>query len=202
MDDGRTGVGLGLDATGFVPYGDFTGVPLYRADGTSVDAPPEAEAGDQPSLLSALPTSTATPTPLVTPVLRLPEVESRPAASVPAPEAGEQVVTIGASIPPDPLAPVAAVAADGRPRGAGRGRCRHRGMERHLWRRGRHLGRVVGAVLARRHRLCHRRYPRRCAGRGQLPACVSSPRRRRRRVKELIARDCRAVEADEAIALL
>ncbi|MCB0135824.1 MAG: hypothetical protein KDD75_12020 [Caldilineaceae bacterium] len=116
VDDGRTGV-LGWVSTQLVvPYGDFTGVPLYRADGTSVDAPPEAEAGDQPSLLSALPTSTATPTPLVTPVLRLPEVESRPAASVPAPEAGEQVVTIGgASIPPDPLAPVAAVAADGRP---------------------------------------------------------------------------------------
>jgi len=115
VDDGRVGV-LGWVSTQLVvPYGDFSTVPLYRADGTSVAEPPVAE-GDQPSLLSALPTSTATPTPLVTPVLRLPAVESQPATNVPAPENGEQVVTIGgASIPPDPLAPVAAVAADGRP---------------------------------------------------------------------------------------
>ena len=115
VDDGRVGV-LGWVSTQLVvPYGDFSTVPLYRADGTSVTAPPAAE-GDQPSLLSALPTSTATPTPLVTPVLRLPAVEGRPTANVPAPENGEQVVTIGGtSIPPDPLAPIVAAAADGRP---------------------------------------------------------------------------------------
>ncbi len=113
VEDGRTGV-LGWVATQLVvAYGDFTGVPRYRADGTSVDAPPAAE-GEQPSVLGALPTATPTPTPLVTPVLRLPAVQTPAVGSIPAPEADEMIITIaGAAIPPDPLAPLPATAADG-----------------------------------------------------------------------------------------
>jgi hypothetical protein len=60
VEDGRSGV-LGWVSTQLVvPYGDFTSVPRYRADGTSVDAPPAAE-GEQPSVLGALPTATPTP---------------------------------------------------------------------------------------------------------------------------------------------
>jgi hypothetical protein len=113
VDDGRTGV-LGWASTQLVvPYGDFAGVPRYRADGTSGDAPPPGE-GEPSALLSALPTATATPTPLVTPVLRLPAVQALAAGSVPAPAAEEQIVTIaGAAIPPDVQAPIPATAADG-----------------------------------------------------------------------------------------
>jgi hypothetical protein len=113
VEDGRTGV-LGWVSTQLVvPYGDFTGVPRYRADGTSVDAPPAVE-GEPPSVLGSLPTATPTPTPLVTPVLRLPTVQTPAVGSVPAPEAEEVIITIaGAAIPPDALAPIPATAADG-----------------------------------------------------------------------------------------
>jgi len=113
VEDGRTSV-LGWVSTQLVvPYGDFTGVPRYRADGTSVDAPPAAE-GEPPSVLGALPTATPTPTPLVTPVLRLPTVQTPAVGSIPAPEADEAIITIaGAAIPPDPLTPIPATAADG-----------------------------------------------------------------------------------------
>lgn len=113
VEDGRSGV-LGWVSTQLVvPYGDFTGVPRYRADGVSVDAPPATE-GEQPSVLGALPTATPTPTPLVTPVLRLPTVQTPAVGSIPAPEAAESIITIaGATIPPDPLAPIPATAADG-----------------------------------------------------------------------------------------
>ena len=111
VEDGRSGV-LGWVSTQLVvPYGDFAGVPRYRADGTSVDAPP---ASDQPSVLSALPTATPTPTPLVTPVLRLPAVETPVTGSVPAPGADERIVTIaGAAIPPDVQGLIPATTADG-----------------------------------------------------------------------------------------
>jgi hypothetical protein len=115
VEDGRTGV-LGWVSTQLVvPYGDFAGVPRYRADGTSVDAPPAAE-GEQPSVLGALPTATPTPTPLVTPVLRLPAVQTPAVGNVPAPQAEEQVITLaGAAIPPDVQAPIPATASDGSP---------------------------------------------------------------------------------------
>jgi outer membrane biosynthesis protein TonB len=110
VDDGRTGV-LGWVASQLVvPYGDLAAVPRYRADGIPVDATPTPEAL-APSLL---PTATPTPTPLVTPVLALPSVRTLAGVSVPAPAAGEQGVTIGGeTIPPDPLQPLPATAADG-----------------------------------------------------------------------------------------
>ncbi len=52
VEDGRSGVLGWVSSQLVVPYGDYSAVPLYRADGTSVDAPPEAGgAGDQPSPL-------------------------------------------------------------------------------------------------------------------------------------------------------
>ncbi len=115
VDDGRSGVLGWVSSQLVVPYGDFGNVPLYRADGISVDAPPEEASGDSGStLLAALPTATATPTPLVTPVIRLPEVAAQAAGSVPAPEDGEEVATLGgAAIPPEVLAPLPASAAGG-----------------------------------------------------------------------------------------
>ncbi|MBW7885384.1 MAG: SH3 domain-containing protein [Caldilineaceae bacterium] len=110
VEDGRSGVVGWVAAQLVIPYGDYASVPLYRADGTSIDAPP-----DQPSALSILPTATPTPTPLVTPVIRQPSVAAPAAVSVPGPEPGEFSVTLGgASVPPDPLQPLPAVAADGR----------------------------------------------------------------------------------------
>src|SRR5690606_12486141 len=68
-----------------------------------------------------LPTSTPTPepsptaTPLQTPEVRAPQVEQVAQASVPPPEEGEFMATIaGDLLPANPLAPVSAVAADGR----------------------------------------------------------------------------------------
>ncbi len=92
-------------------------VPRYRADGTSVDAPP-AESGEQGAslgqLLSNLPSPTPTATALVTPVIRQPEVRDLAAASVPGPEAGEQIVAVaGSAIPPDPLQPITMTLPDG-----------------------------------------------------------------------------------------
>ena len=114
VNDGRTNV-LGWVATQLViPYGDYGVVPRHRADGSSVDAPPEEEASNDAATLANLPTATATPTPLVTPVIRLPEVQIQPSGNVPAPEQDEQVVTIGGSvIPPDALAPIPATTSNG-----------------------------------------------------------------------------------------
>lgn len=113
-NDGRTDV-LGWVSTQLViPYGDFDAVPRYRADGISVDAPPDEEAESGIVALSNLPTATATPTPLVTPVVRLPEVQTQPGGNVPAPAQDELVITVGGSIiPPDVLAPIPATGADG-----------------------------------------------------------------------------------------
>jgi hypothetical protein len=115
VDDGRTGVLGWVSVQLVVAYGEFDAVPRYRADGTSVDAPPADASNDSAStLLSALPTATATPTPLVTPVIRLPAVVAQVAGNVPAPAEGEEVITIGgAAIPPNVMAPIAATAADG-----------------------------------------------------------------------------------------
>lgn len=115
VGDGRTGVVGWVSTQLVVPYGDFSSVPLYRADGISVDAPSadESSAGDS-AILATLPTATATPTPLVTPVIRLPDVVTQAGGNVPAPDLSEQVVTIGgASIPPDVMAPIPATAATG-----------------------------------------------------------------------------------------
>jgi len=119
VNDGRTGV-LGWVATQLViPYGDFSVVPRFRADGISVDAPDlqemaEEEASGDAAILANLPTATATPTPLITPIIRLPDVQTPTSSNIPAPEAAEQVVTIsGSAIPPDAQAPIAAVAANG-----------------------------------------------------------------------------------------
>ncbi len=110
VDDGRAGVLGWVSSQLVVPYGDYVGVPLYRADGLPIDTPAE-----EPVSLAALPTATPTPTPLVTPVVVQPTVQSIPASSVPAPEAGELSATIGgAMVPADPLKPLEATLADGR----------------------------------------------------------------------------------------
>ena len=117
VDDGRSNVLGWVSSQLVVPYVDLAGVPRYRADGTSVDAPP-AESDEQGAslgqLLSNLPSPTPTATALVTPVLRQPEVRELAAASVPGPAAGEQVVAVaGSAIPPDPLQPITMTLPDG-----------------------------------------------------------------------------------------
>jgi hypothetical protein len=117
VNDGRTNV-VGWVATQLViPYGDYSAVPRYRADGAPVDAPLwEESSNTDASLLAALPTATPTPTPLVTPVIRLPTVATPPTGSIPAPEADEQVVTMGGgAIPADPMTPLMATNAAGAP---------------------------------------------------------------------------------------
>jgi len=105
--------------------GDPAVLPLYGSDGTALTpaAPTGGEGAESSgeSVLPLLPTSTPTPepsptaTPLVTPEVRLPDVSNPPAASVPPPETGEFMATIaGDSLPANPLAPIPAVAADGR----------------------------------------------------------------------------------------
>ena len=73
VDDGRSNVLGWVSSQLVVPYADLAVVPRYRADGTSVDAPP-AESGEQGAslgqLLSNLPSPTPTATALVTPVLQ------------------------------------------------------------------------------------------------------------------------------------
>ena len=109
VDDGRTGVLGWVAAQLVIPYGDYTTVPLYRADGVSVDAPPEDAVAD-----AGVPTAAPTATPLVTPVISQPEVQPQPASSVPEPEEGEIIVSFaGSQIPPDPLQPITATLADG-----------------------------------------------------------------------------------------
>ena len=117
VEDGRSNVLGWVSSQLVVPYADLGGVPRYRADGTSVDAPP-AESGEQGAslgqLLSNLPSPTPTATALVTPVIRQPEVRDLASASVPGPEAGEQVVAVaGSAIPPDPLRPITMTLPDG-----------------------------------------------------------------------------------------
>ncbi len=117
VEDGRSNVLGWVSSQLVVPYADLSLVPRYRADGTSVDAPP-AESGEQGGglgdLLSNLPSPTPTATPLVTPVLSQPVVQPLPAASVPGPEAGEQIVGVaGSAIPPDPLQPITMALPDG-----------------------------------------------------------------------------------------
>jgi hypothetical protein len=119
VEDGRTNVLGWVSSQLVVPYGDYSAVPLYRADGISVDAPPEqpAGAGDaaaDAALVAALPSATPTPTPLVTPVLGLPQAQQLPAASVPGPEEGDIIVAVGGSaIPPDPMQPLTMTLPDG-----------------------------------------------------------------------------------------
>ncbi len=93
-------------------------LPLYRADGTPVEAEPTAEPAAP--LLPGLPTNTPTPepsptpTPLQTPQVLLPGVEELNLVAAPEPGSGEALLTIaGDALPADPLAPLAAVAADG-----------------------------------------------------------------------------------------
>ena len=50
----------------------------------------------------------------MTPVISQPVVQPLPAASVPGPEAGEQIVAVaGSAIPPDPLQPITMTLPDG-----------------------------------------------------------------------------------------
>lgn len=123
VEDGRSNVLGWVSSQLVVPYGDYSAVPRYRADGTSVDAPP-VDSADGPtgggaaapaeSLAAALPSATAAPTPLVTPVLAQPQAQTLPAASVPGPEEGELVVAIaGSAIPADPLKPITMTLPDG-----------------------------------------------------------------------------------------
>lgn len=110
VEDGRTGVLGWVSSTLVVPYGDFSTVPLFRADGVSVDTPPESA----PAPASALPSATPTPTPLVTPVINQTAAQPLPVSNVPAPEAGEVFAAIaGAALPPDPLQPIPATLPDG-----------------------------------------------------------------------------------------
>lgn len=119
VEDGRSNVLGWVSSQLVVPYADYSTVPLYRADGTSVDAPPEQpapEAGDPAagSLAAALPSATPTATPLVTPVLSQPQAQALPAASVPGPEEGELIMAAaGSSIPPDPMLPITMTLPDG-----------------------------------------------------------------------------------------
>jgi hypothetical protein len=99
--------------------GDPVVLPLYGSDGIALT--PVAPAAEEGGALPLLPTGTPTPvpsptaTPLVTPEVRLPDVNNAPAASVPPPENGEFMATIaGETLPANPLAPIPAVAADGR----------------------------------------------------------------------------------------
>ena len=118
VDDGRSGVLGWVSSQLVVPYGDYVGVPLYRADGLPIDTPAE-----EPVSLAALPTATPTPTALVTPVVMQPTVQSIPASSVPAPEADELSATIGGvMVPADPLGTIEATLADGPPSTGGKRR--------------------------------------------------------------------------------
>ena len=117
VEDGRNNVLGWVSSQLVVPYADLSVAPRYRADGTSVDEPP-AESSTQGSsladLLADLPSPTPTATPLVTPVLTQPVVRQPPAASVPGPEPGEQIVAVaGSAIPPDPLQPIPMLLPDG-----------------------------------------------------------------------------------------
>jgi hypothetical protein len=118
VEDGRSNVLGWVSSQLVVPYADLAPVPRYRADGTSVDAPPadasDQEGGGLADLLEGLPSPTPTATPLVTPVLRQPAVQPLPAASVPGPQDDEQMVAVGGStIPPDPLQPITMTLPDG-----------------------------------------------------------------------------------------
>lgn len=101
--------------------GDAAVLPVYGADGialTPVALPADTGAeGAAPLLPTSTPTPVPSPTatPLVTPEVRQPEVSDPPAASVPPPEVREFMATIaGDQIPANPLAPIPAIAADGR----------------------------------------------------------------------------------------
>ncbi|MCS6828469.1 MAG: SH3 domain-containing protein [Caldilinea sp.] len=117
VNDGRTNVVGWVAAQLVIPYGDYSVVPRYRADGAPLDAPPwGASSNPDASLLAALPTATPTPTPPVTPVIRLPSIVTPPTSNIPAPEADEQVVTMaGDAVPADPMTLLAATNAAGAP---------------------------------------------------------------------------------------
>ncbi len=119
VEDGRSDV-LGWVSTQLVVlYDDLGLVPRYRADGISVDAPPDALSEQAEGQASedgqvALPAVTDTPTPLVTPVLSRPSAQQLPAASVPGPAAEELIVAVaGSAIPADPLQPIPMTLPDG-----------------------------------------------------------------------------------------
>ncbi len=94
---------------------DLSTLPIYKIDGTPLTPMPLT-----PTALPGEPTQTpeptvpASPTPLVTPVVVLPSVDAPAAADAPQPGEDEIVAVIGdGPAPADPLAPIAATAADG-----------------------------------------------------------------------------------------
>lgn len=97
--------------------GDLSVVPLYRVDGTSLTPqPPTPTSPPTETPTPGEPTATETPTPFLTPVISQPAVEpAAGSAAAPAPEAGEQLVTVGGeAIPAVPLQPIPVTLADGR----------------------------------------------------------------------------------------
>ena len=74
VEDGRTGVVGWVASQLVIPYTDYSAVPLYRADGTSVNEPPP----EAPPAPENLPAAAATATPLVTPVIGLPKCPVAP----------------------------------------------------------------------------------------------------------------------------
>ena len=120
VEDGRSNVLGWVSSQLVVPYGDYSAVPLFRSDGTSVDAPivapdaPAAEGAVGDPLAAALPSATPLPTALVTPVLSPPQAQQLPVASVPGPAEDELVVAVaGSLIPPDPMQPMTMTLPDG-----------------------------------------------------------------------------------------
>lgn len=105
-------------------------IPRYRTDGTPLNpadpGPPTAPAAitEAPEVAALLNTNTpsatlppsATPTPLSTPRLEIPEVLAEAVSGdAPGPSAGENVMTItGGTIPADPLTDLPVITADGR----------------------------------------------------------------------------------------
>lgn len=101
--------------------GDPGVLPRYGVDGIEIGALPTPTPEDAQGGGFQLPTSTPTPepsptaTPLQTPEVRAPTVDDPLQANVPPPEGDEFMATIaGDAIPANPLAPIPAIAADGR----------------------------------------------------------------------------------------